>query len=130
RLTAVKDVANNVQFATAASYVPPGGLSGVITGQINGGFSGITESHTFNNSLEYTSTQATSTTGTALNLTLNYNLTGGDNGTVTTITNNVSTETGRTQTLAYDPLNRISSATTQATSGADCWGQNFIPDAL
>ena len=126
RLTAAKDVANNVQFATAASYVPPGGLSGVITGQINGGFSGITESHTFNNSLEYTSTQATSTAGTAMNLTLNYNLTGGDNGTVTSITNNV--DNGRTQTLTYDPLNRVLSAQSSATSGVDCWGQNFGPD--
>src|SRR2546430_8206026 len=92
RLTAAKDVANNVQFATAASYVPPGGLSGVITGQINGGFSGITESHTFNNSLEYTSTQATSTAGTAMKFTLNYNFTGGGNGTVTSITNKVDKE--------------------------------------
>jgi RHS repeat-associated protein len=130
RLTAAKDVVNSIQFATAASYASPGGLSGVITGQISGGFGGITESHSYDNSLEYTSTQATSSTGTALNLTLNYNLAGGDNGTVTTITNNVSTETGRTQTLTYDPLNRIASATTQATSGVDCWGQNFIPDAV
>jgi len=126
RLSAAKDIANNIQFATAASYVPPGGLSGVTTGQISGGFSGVTESHTYNNSLEYTSTQATSTTGTALNLTLNYNLTGGDNGTVTSITNNV--DNGRTQTLTYDPLNRILSAKSSATSGVDCWGQNFGPD--
>jgi len=128
RLTAAKDVANNVQFATVASYASPGALQGVITGQISGGFGGITESHTFNNSLEYTSTQATSSAGTAMNLTLNYNLAGGDNGTVTGITNNV--DSGRTQTFAYDPLNRISSASTQATSGVDCWGQSFTPDAL
>lgn len=138
RLTAAKDVANNIQFATAASYVPPGGLSGVITGQISGGFGGITESHTFNNSLEYTSTQATSTAGTALNLSLCYNQfsfgTGcsssatNNNGSVTGVTNNV--DSGRSQTLAYDPLSRISSATTQATSGVDCWGQNFSPDPL
>lgn len=63
-----------------------------------------------------------------MNLGLTYNLTGGDNGTVTTITNNV--DNGRTQTLGYDPLNRISSATSQATSGTDCWGQNFGPDPL
>jgi len=128
RLTAAKDVANNVQFATAVSYASPGALQGMITGQISGGFGGITESHTFNNSLEYTSTQATSTAGTAMNLTLNYNLAGGDNGTVTGITNNV--DSGRTQSFSYDPLNRISSASTQATSGVDCWGQSFSPDAL
>jgi RHS repeat-associated protein len=130
RLTAAKDTANNIQFATAASYAPPGELNGMITGQISGGFGGIAESHTFNNSLEYTSTQATSTTGTAMNLTLNYNLPGGDNGTVTTITNNVPTETGRTQSLAYDSLNRILSAQSSATSGTDCWGQTFGSDGL
>src|SRR5712692_5620755 len=125
-LTAAKDVTNTIQFATAASYAPPGGLSGVITGQISGGFGGVTESHTFNSSLEYTGTQATSSTGTAMNLTLNYNLTGGDNGTVTGITNNA--DTGRTQSFTYDPLNRILSAKSSATSGVDCWGQNFGPD--
>jgi RHS repeat-associated protein len=126
RLTAAKDVTNNIQFATAASYAPPGGLQGMITGKISGGFGGITEAHTYNNSLEYTSTQATSTAGTALNLTLNYNLAGGDNGTVTSITNN--TDSGRTQSFTYDPLNRTLSAKSSATSGVDCWGQNFGPD--
>jgi RHS repeat-associated protein len=128
RLTVAKDVANNVQFATAASYAAPGGLQGMITGQISGGFGGITESHTYNNSVEYTSTQATSSAGTAMNLTVNYNLPGGDNGTVTSITNNV--DNGRTASFLYDPLNRIASATSQATSGADCWGENFTLDAV
>ena len=128
RLTAAKDVANNIQFAIMASYAPPGGLNGMITGQISGGFGGITESHTYNNSLEYTSTQATSSAGTAMNLTVNYNSTGSDNGTAIGVTNNV--DNGRTQNFSYDPLNRISSATSQATSGVDCWGQNFVPDAL
>jgi RHS repeat-associated protein len=126
RLTAAKDVANNIQFATAASYVPPGGLSGVITGQISGGFGGITESHSYNSSLEYTSTKATSAAGTAMDLTLSYALSGGDNGTVTGVTNNA--DSGRTQSFTYDPLNRILSAMSSATSGVDCWGQNFGPD--
>jgi RHS repeat-associated protein len=126
RLTAAKDVTNNIQFATAASYSPPGGLNGMITGQISGGFGGITESHTYNNSLEYTSTQATSSAGTAMNLTMTYNTTGSDNGTVTGVTNNA--DTGRTQSFTYDQLNRILSAKSSATSGVDCWGQNFGPD--
>jgi len=126
RLSAAKDAANNVQFATAASYAPPGGLSGMITGQISGGFAGITESHTYNSSLEYATTKATSTAGTAMDLTLNYAVPGGDNGTVTGITNNV--DTLRTQSFTYDPLNRILSARSSATSGVDCWGQNFGPD--
>src|SRR5262249_36451910 len=42
------------------------------------------------------------------------------------ITNNV--DNGRTQTFTYDPLNRILSATSSGTSGADCWGQVFGSD--
>ena len=129
RLTAAKDVSNNIQFATAASYVPPGALSALVTGQISGGFGGIQESHNYNNSLEYTTTRATSTAGTAMDLSLTYNLvTGGDNGTVTSIANNA--DHGRDQTLTYDPLNRILSARSSAASGVDCWGQNFGPDGV
>jgi RHS repeat-associated protein len=126
RPTLVRDVTNNVQFATAVSYSPPGGLQGMITGQISGGFGGVTESHTYNSSLEYTSTQAASSAGTAMNLTVSYSLPGGDNGSVNTVTNNV--DNGRTQSFTYDPLNRILSAKSSATSGVDCWGQNFGPD--
>jgi RHS repeat-associated protein len=61
-----------------------------------------------------------------MDLTLNYAVPGGDNGTVTGITNNV--DTLRTQSFTYDPLNRILSAKSSATSGVDCWGQNFGPD--
>ena len=128
RLTSAKDTSSSTQFAVVASYAPTGALQGMITGQVSGGFGGVTESHTYNNSLEYTSTQATSSVNTALNLSLNYNLSGGDNGTVTSITNNI--DNGRTQTLGYDPLNRISSMSSQATSGVDCWGQTFAPDSL
>lgn len=129
RLTAAKDVANNIQFVTAASYAPPGALSGMITGQISGGFGGVTESHNYNNSLEYTTTKAQPPTGpAALDLTLNYNLPGGDNGTVTTVTNNA--DNGRTQTLTYDSLNRILSAQSSntTTGNPDCWGQVFGPN--
>ncbi len=128
RLTAASDNSSGTQFVDVASYAPPSELQGLIAGQVSGGFAGVTESHAYNNSLEYTSSQASSSTGTALNLSLNYNLAGGDNGTVTNITNGV--DNGRTQTLGYDPLNRISSAATQATSGVDCWGQSFSPDSL
>ncbi len=128
RLTSAKDHVAGTQYTITASYAPPGGLQSLITGKITGGFAGISESHSFNNRLEYTSTQATSSAGTALNLSLGYNLPGGNNGSVASITNNV--DTGRTENLTYDPLNRIASALSQATSGANCWGQNFAPDAL
>ena len=43
------------------------------------------------------------------------------NGNVETRTNNL--DTGRTVNYTYDALNRLTSGATQATSGADCWGQ-------
>jgi RHS repeat-associated protein len=39
------------------------------------------------------------------------------------ITNN--RDTGRNETFTYDQLNRLTSAQSQATSGADCWGQSI-----
>jgi RHS repeat-associated protein len=127
-LTAKDSAVGGPQYALTASYAAIGALQSVITGQVSGGFTGITESHTYNNSLEYTTTKATSTAGTAMDLSLAYSLTGGDNSSVTTITNNA--DTGRTQTLTYDPLNRILTAISSATSGVDCWGQKFGPDGL
>jgi RHS repeat-associated protein len=129
RLTTAKDIVSGTQFALAASYAAPGGLQSAITGQVSGGFGGVTETHSYNSSLEYTSTKAISSAGTSLDLALQYLPVGGtDNGSVTKITNNA--DNGRTVNFGYDSLNRISSASSQATSGADCWGQNFGPDTL
>jgi RHS repeat-associated protein len=52
----------------------------------------------------------------------------GNNGSVTGIINGV--DTNETQNFTYDALNRIASAATKATSGNDCWGQSFGPDAV
>lgn len=128
RLGSAVDNASGTQFAVAATYAATGALQSVIAGKISGGFTGVTESRGFNNRLEYTSTQATSSAGTAMSLGLAYNITGGNNGSVSGVTNNV--DTGRTQSVSYDWLNRVSVATSQATSGVDCWGQSFSPDSL
>src|SRR5260370_21528900 len=63
-----------------------------------------------------------------MDLSLGYTSSTGDNGSVTTVTNNQ--DTGRTQTLTYDPLNRILSAISSSTNtnSPDCWGQVFGPD--
>jgi hypothetical protein len=86
RLTAAKDAAT--QFVYGASYAAPGGLSALIAGQVSGGFTGVQETHNYSQSLEYTATKATSTAGTAMDLTLNYTPAASDNGSVTSITNN------------------------------------------
>lgn len=128
RLTTAKDAGTGIQYAIAASYAATGGLQGLISGQISGGFGGVTETHSYNNRLEYTGTQASSTNGTALNLGFNFTLPGGNNGSVASITNNV--DNGRSESVQYDQLSRIASVATQATTGADCWGQSFGIDTL
>src|SRR5260370_19372325 len=75
--------------------------------------------------MQFTGTRASSSGGAALNLSYNYNLPGGNNGSPASVTNNI--DNGRTESLQYDPLNRIVAAASQATSGADCWGQSFGP---
>jgi RHS repeat-associated protein len=122
------DASSGFQYAILASYAAPGGVQAVIYGRA-GTFNGITESRAFNNRLETTSIQASSSTGSGLNLGFGYSLPGGNNGSISGITDN--RDTGRSlPTILYDPLNRITQAKTQATSGTDCWGQGFSPDAL
>lgn len=127
RMTAAKDTSNSINYATAPSsgamYSPWGAPENIIHGAVSGGFAGITESYTFNNRLQITGIEATSTNGTPLNLSYSYVQSSHDNGNITTQTNN--TTSGRTQTYTYDPLSRLLSAQAAATSGGDCWGQNF-----
>jgi RHS repeat-associated protein len=119
--------ANGTQYAVAASYTPFGAASSVIYGKVSGGFAGITESRGYDNRLQLGGIVASSSAGAALNIGASYNLPGGNNGSISSIAN--SSDTGRTQTFTYDTLNRVASATSQATSGADCWGQGFTDDA-
>jgi RHS repeat-associated protein len=39
-------------------------------------------------------------------------------------------DNGRTQSYTYDDLSRVLTASSQATSGSDCWGQSFTIDAV
>jgi RHS repeat-associated protein len=116
-----KDTANSVNYALNTTYAPHGGLSSVVEGQ-TGTFSGITLSAGYNNRLLPTSLTATSTNGTAMNLGFSYFA----NGNVQTVTNNRNTN--RTESVTYDSLNRVSTAQSAATSGADCWGQSIPTD--
>jgi len=57
-----------------------------------------------------------------LNIAPGYN----SNGEIASIANNA--DSGRNQTYSYDSLSRVTAASSQATSGADCWGQTFTID--
>jgi len=129
RPVAAKDTTNNINYAensSLAMYGPTGGPLNIVYGYVGSVFNGITETRAYNNRLGITSIQANSSTATALNLAFSYPT--GNNGNISTQTNNV--DTGRTQTYKMDVLNRLMSVETNANSGADCWGQSFTDDKL
>jgi RHS repeat-associated protein len=122
RMTAVADSNNSINYVKpGATFSPFGAVASVIHGYVSGGFAGITESYTYNNRLEVTAIQTTSSAGTPLNL--SYSYASLNNGNISQQTNNATT--GRTQSYTYDPLNRLLTAQAQATSPGDCWGQSF-----
>jgi RHS repeat-associated protein len=122
RPTAAVD-GNGTNYAAGATYAPQGALASVVHGQVTGGFAGIAESYTYNNRLELASILANSSAGAALSLAYSFAQPAGNNGSVASITNN--SDAGRTESLTYDPLDRVLTAQAQATSGSDCWGQSF-----
>jgi RHS repeat-associated protein len=111
------DSANSINYAQSATYAAHGALASVLNGKTSS-FGGITYSLGYNNRLLPQSISGTSSNGTALSLSYSYFY----NGSTNVITNN--RDNGRTVTYGYDSLNRWNSASSQATSGADCWGQS------
>ncbi len=134
RLLSAVDTANSINYGTAATYAPPGGLTGLANG------ASISEALTYNNRLQplqmyYTTGTISQTTLTQLQqsacptvmatiMNTSYNFAWGtsDNGNVQFITN--CRNTNRTQNFAYDSLNRIS----QGYSSGSIWGEAFTID--
>lgn len=52
----------------------------------------------------------------------------GKPGTHGTFLSTNNSATGRSQTYTYDEMNRLKTALSGATSGSDCWGQEFDYD--
>jgi hypothetical protein len=129
RPIAAKDTTNSINYAEASSlamYAPMGAPLNIVYGYVGSIFNGITETRAYNNRLGVTSILATYSTTNVLNLGFSYPT--ANNGNISMQTNNVDTD--RTQTYKMDVLNRLMSVETNATSGADCWGQSFTYDAL
>ncbi len=118
---------DGTNYAQNAVYAPDGSLASDLHGQ-GGTFAGVTETWGYNNDFEPTSVQATSSAGTALSLTYSFALPSGNNGSVAAMNN--GNDSGRNETMTYDPLDRILTAQTQAMSGQDCWGLSFGVDTL
>jgi len=128
--TSLADIVDGITYATGAVYAPQGALSALTLGPTSS-FTGLDMSNSYNNRLQPSEMKASSTAGTAFDLTYCFKTwasgacqtTGGDNGNVNGITNNLYSN--RTQSFTYDPLNRVSTAASSSWSlafGLDSWG--------
>jgi RHS repeat-associated protein len=111
-------------YVSGATYAPQGAPATLVLG------SAVTDTSTYNKRLQPTNEQVGSSTLTTLYRSYSfYDVSAGNqnNGNVASITDNLNP--GRTQTFTYDSLNRIYTAKTSATSGSDCWAQQFGYDA-
>lgn len=110
---------SGANYIFGATYSPQGAVA---TASLAGGNINLTQS--FSSRLQPSTIHAISASGTdLLDLAYDFGLGTADNGDVKAIVNN--RDTTRTQYFAYDALNRIDLANTQASTGANAWGQAF-----
>jgi RHS repeat-associated protein len=112
-LTAI-DTADNITYVGSANstYAPQGALATAAYG------ANISFSASYNNRLLPSNLEGYTSSATLFQFQPAYN----PNGTASSVTNGVNS--ARTQTFTYDYLNRITSASSAATSGTYCWGQS------
>jgi RHS repeat-associated protein len=136
RATKLLDSGDSINFATGATYAPPGELTGMTLGSATG-FAGFTASNAYNDRLQPILLSAASPTATVFSECFDFHLgvavtapspcsfsayATGDNGNVYSIVNNRTST--RTQSFAYDSLNRIASGQSSGTQ----WGETFTID--
>jgi RHS repeat-associated protein len=124
KLTQYGSTGFNYPYVSSATYAPQGALGTITFGN------GVVESRGYNNRLGLGSTKVTNPVPyTFIDQTYGYG--NANNGNIVSITNNNTTlpgSSGRNLSFAYDQVNRLASAQTQATSGSICWGQTFTYD--
>jgi len=116
------DDTDGIYIASEAHYAPQGALSFV---NIGPSINFINEGFDYNNRLQMTSEGATvNSSGTQI-FDLQYGMPGSgyNNDEIQSVVNGL--DNGRTTSVTYDTLNRLSTAHSQATSGPDCWGQSY-----
>ena len=121
------DAGSGINYATAGTYVPTGAVASFLHGA-SSSFTGISESIGYNTRLEPTTIAASSPNGSAFNITNSFGQATGNNGSIAAVTNNLNG--GRSVTYGYDPLQRIASAYTTASSGSGCWGLSLSDDVV
>jgi RHS repeat-associated protein len=114
--------------AGAVCYTPQGSVYGMSIGQTTS-FTGFNVSETYNNRLQPGELKASSSAGSAIDITYNFvdPVSTHNAGHVYAITNNLNSS--RSQAFTYDQVNRIVSAGTTATTGTYCWGYQYTYDA-
>jgi RHS repeat-associated protein len=126
RILSAVDVANSVNYVTAATYAPQGAVAGLINGAASG-FAGITTSNAYNKRLQPVIISAAAPSATVVSFSYDFHLGAGDNGDVFQIVNN--RDTNRTQNFQYDALNRISQGYTNGSSPlTTSWGESYTID--
>jgi RHS repeat-associated protein len=119
----VSALGTTFNFVSSATYAPQGAFASALFGTATG-FNGVTAADTYNKRLQPSAITASLPSNALVqSLTYNFNLGTADNGNVYSITN--GKDATRNQTFTYDKLNRITTATTQGTTGSHCWGQKF-----
>ncbi|MGH7487627.1 MAG: hypothetical protein ACREMY_18790, partial [bacterium] len=129
-----KDTANNINYATGATYGADGSLAGFKSGQ-SASFAGYTNAFSYNKRLQPINMSASAPNQTVFSIGYDFHLGSGNNGNVYGITN--YKDNSRNQSFTYDALNRLTSA---QNAGTDCasmtvngkteyWGNSYGYDA-
>jgi RHS repeat-associated protein len=133
RPISVIDTTHSITYTPAATYSPHGALASMTNG------TNLSSTFLYNNRLQpcrvFVTTGAsgpsnctdTGTIGSILDFEYGFNWAIGDNGNVISVTN--LRDTTRNQSFAYDSLNRLLTAQTNATTGTKCFGEAFGYDA-
>ncbi|PYU04374.1 MAG: hypothetical protein DMG33_14430, partial [Acidobacteria bacterium] len=110
--------------ASGFAYNPAGEVAGFNYGN------GIAAAFSYSaDRLQLTSLAYTKSPTTLLSLTYDYSQGGGNNGQITSITDNTGTqEAGRSVTYAFDALGRLSTALTTGSSSYSQWGLSWTYD--
>ena len=125
RQVSAKD-GSGISYASSALYTSQGAISSVALGQ-SSTFNGISLTGTYDKRLQPVEIKASSSAGTALDLTYGFGLGSADNGNVLGITNNL--DSTRSQVFTYDPLSRIATGGTVNKTSSNCWGEQYTFDA-
>jgi len=136
RAISAVDATGPINYASSASYAPHGALASLTNG------ASLVSTLYYNNRLQPCRVSVKSSgnpptscaaggSGNVMDFSYDFGLGTADNGNINALTNN--RDLTRSQTFAYDALNRLSTAQTR-TSGvtipnANCWGLTFAYDA-